>query len=742
MGIDIQQYRAKIGCFLIRKNSLKSTYSLGNTSRKRGPFFIKMILILSIIFPIRSKTVSNDTDIYSSSLTSVFRNTYKISLASVPLSVVVIRGGVYIVPAETSSSNRWFRIISNSKMRRINGNGRNRIIKIAHWNKGSSLLVNKIQEVKAVLALEKAKIFGLSEANLLAGDDRNLVSIADYNLHVSKTINNPNLKVSRVVAYMHTDITAKLRHDLMSDNFSSIWFEVGLPNKKKFLVCQVYREWQQGGNLASGSVPEQLRRWNVFLDQWETALSLGMEVHCVGDMNLNHCNWTDPNISKSNQSYKLRQLISNLFTQILSLGIVQLVSGPTRHFPGQISTGLDHFYTNMPEKISCIQRQYCSGSDHMLISGVRRAKSFQGGSKYVRRRSFRNFDPTLFKSAVQKLSWLDLYLTNDVDEAVFLLSSKLREILDQMAPMRTFQMRKSFTPWLSQETLKLIRDRDALYKLAVETKDRDDWKRYKKVRNIVSNRLRYEESNWHKNSLSRCEKDPSQSWKAIKNVLNWTSGGPPEKLFHDGSLKTKSFEIAEAQNNFFVEKINAIKTSMPRQSSDPLTILKSIMRNKKSKFHLKHVHPDQVETIIAGLKNSNSFGLDEIDTYVIKLVCREILPAVTHIINLSISTETFPSSWKRVKIIPLHKKLDRLNPKNYRPVALVPVMSKILEKVIFSQMMTYLEDNKLLNSSHHAYKAHYNTTTALIEMYDGWINALESGKKTGLNLFLRLERCI
>ena len=143
---------------------------------------------------------------------------------------------------------------------------------------------------------------------------------------------------------------------------------------------------------------------------------------------------------------------------------------------------------------------------------------------------------------------------------------------------------------------------------------------------------------------------------------------------------------------------------MPKQSSDPLTILKSIMRNKKSKFHLKHVHPDQVETIIAGLKNSNSFGLDEIDTYVIKLVCREILPAVTHIINLSISTETFPSSWKRVKIIPL-----------------VPVMSKILEKVIFSQMMTYLEDNKLLNSSHHAYRAHHNTTTALIEMYDGWI---------------------
>ena len=100
--------------------------------------------------------------------------------------------------------------------------------------KGSSLLVNKIQEVKAVLAREKAQIFGLSEANILDSDDRNQVSIADYNLHVSNTINNPSFRVSRIVVYTHTDIIAKLRHDLMSDDFSSIWLDVGLPNKKNF----------------------------------------------------------------------------------------------------------------------------------------------------------------------------------------------------------------------------------------------------------------------------------------------------------------------------------------------------------------------------------------------------------------------------------------------------------------------------------------------------------------------------
>ena len=135
----------------------------------------------------------------------------------------------------------------------------------------------------------------------------------------------------------------------MSNKFSSVWLEVGLPHHKRFLVSQSYREWQytnQRGDRTSSSIPEQLNRWLIFLDQWERALSTGMEVHCLGDMNLNHCNWIDPNLPRTNQSFKLKELISALFTRIVPHGVTQLVTGPTRHFPGQVSTGLDLYYTN------------------------------------------------------------------------------------------------------------------------------------------------------------------------------------------------------------------------------------------------------------------------------------------------------------------------------------------------------------------------------------------------------------
>ena len=110
--------------------------------------------------------------------------------------------------------------------------------------------------------------------------------------------------------------------------------------------------------------------------------------------------------------------------------------------------------------------------------------------------------------------------------------------------------------------------------------------------------------------------------------------------------------------------------------SDPLNKLRSLMTNRSCSFTLHAVHPDEVAKLISDLKNTNSVGLDLIDTKIIKLIQAEIVPALTHVVNLSISTQEFPAFWKSSKIIPLHKKDDLLNPKNYRPVAIYPYFLK------------------------------------------------------------------
>ena len=740
MGVSIQQWRSAIGSYspLSFKN-LKSANKPSTDSALPRPY--KFHLILSMLSFLLYFCCVLDCAASESSSTpgSMCPSTLPCSVLSscLPCPTSSSSGSPSLPPPRSASASSFYsRCITNFEARYTYGN-RNKGIKIAHWNKGGAFLINKMADIQSIIHQHHPHILGLSEANLFNTHDQTLATIPDYTLHVCPTIENPALRTSRVVVYTHKDIIVKTRPELMSKNYSSIWLEVGLPNHKKFLVCQTYREWQycnQQGDKTSNSVPEQLARWLQFLDQWERALATGMEVHCLGDLNLNHCNWTDNNLSKSNQSYKLRDLISALFTRIFPHGVTQLVSGPTRHFPGQVSTGLDHYFTNRPDKISSVQSHHCGGSDHMMITGVRHSKSFQSRPKYIRRRSYKNFDSQAFKREVQQVNWLELYLSDDVDKAVEIFFTKITDILDVMAPVRTFQVRTKFVPWLSKETTEMMKDRDRLHKVASETNDINDWKAFKVARNKINNKLKYEESQWQKARLEECGSNSAKVWKNVKGILNWQSSGSPSKLFYKGKLRTKAQDIADSQNEFFIEKINTIRSNLPDPTGEPLCKLEALMAGRQCSFQLDTVHPEQVDKIISSLNNSKASGLDNIDTSTIKLIRTEIVPAVTHIINLSISNRKFPSSWKKSKVIPLYKKEDPLNPKNYRPVAMVPILSKILERAVFNQIIAYLDHNRLLHPNHHAYRAQHNTNTALVQMYDGWLQAAEAGQMAGVCL--------
>ena len=98
------------------------------------------------------------------------------------------------------------------------------------------------------------------------------------------------------------------------------------------------------------------------------------------------------------------------------------------------------------------------------------------------------------------------------------------------------------------------------------------------------------------------------------------------------------------------------------------------MENRNCTFSLKPVHPDQVLKVLYNLKNSKATGMDYLDSYIIKLVAIEILPALTHVINLSITQSVFPNSWKCAKIIPLLKKGDPVKCEDESKVPKVPTL--------------------------------------------------------------------
>ena len=131
-----------------------------------------------------------------------------------------------------------------------------------------------------------------------------------------------------------------------------------------------------------------------------------------------------------------------------------------------------------------------SGSDHKIILGVRYSKMIRSSTRYIKKRSYKNFDEDEFLEKIRNLSWWDVYRTDDVDEAVHLLTTKLNSILDTMAPVKTFQTNTKYCPWLSEDTKVLIQERNKAQEIASENKTDENLSRFKKLRNRVTNNLK------------------------------------------------------------------------------------------------------------------------------------------------------------------------------------------------------------------------------------------------------------
>ena len=251
----------------------------------------------------------------------------------------------------------------------------------------------------------------------------------------------------------------KRRQDLEDNLLPSVWLEVGLPRQRKILIATFYREWQhmnQSEN-SSKSIQSQLERFCSFLTQWEAALSEGREVIVMGDINLDFLKWARTDLSSTDSTVRLKPLIEALFSRIFPHGVSQLVKEAIRVWPGQSDSGLDHIYSNKPDKCSAIYLELTGGSDHKLLKFTRFAKSFNRKVKYVRKRSFKNFKSEDFVKAVRQLTWFDLYLCQDPTKAAELLTKKLTDLLDTMAPVRTIQVRSNYAAWLSDQTKALLK---------------------------------------------------------------------------------------------------------------------------------------------------------------------------------------------------------------------------------------------------------------------------------------------
>ena len=132
-------------------------------------------------------------------------------------------------------------------------------------------------------------------------------------------------------------------------------------------------------------------------------------------------------------------------------------------------------------------------------------------------------------------------------------------------------------------------------------------------------------------------------------------------------------------------------------------------------------------------------ALDNISARLLKEAAPVVTHSLTYIMNLSITTGIFPNSWKIAKVTPIFKEDARTDPNNYRPISVLPVVSKLIEIIVFKQLYEYLNTNHLLTESQSGFRPMFSTETALLEMTNEWLWNIDSKHLNGV-VFLDLKK--
>ena len=198
-------------------------------------------------------------------------------------------------------------------------------------------------------------------------------------------------------------------------------------------------------------------------------------------------------------------------------------------------------------------------------------------------------------------------------------------------------------------------------------------------------------------------------------------------------------EIADKFNIFFAKIGENLANSIKYTGTK--TVTSFLDKNISSRFHLGPINITQLEDIINSLKTKHSTGYDNLSPFLLKKIAISIKNPLLSIINKSILSGKFPERLKLAVVTPIFKgqDLDEHSFNSYRPVSLLPVISKVLEKAVYMQLYAYMTNNNLLTMSQYGFRKGHSTELAALELVDRIGKDLDN-KTTPISVFLDLSK--
>ena len=449
----------------------------------------------------------------------------------------------------------------------------------------------------------------------------------------------------------------------------------------------------------------------------------GSDILLGGDFNLGGIDW----LTQSTRNNCSSKGISDRLLDIANdNGLTQVVSEPT--YRGK--SMLDLLFTSTPnlvEKTSIAPG--ITENDHDLVQIETKIKA------KINRKTPRNIFLYHKANTIEIRSDLSAFhhkfmqsdpLSRSVDGNWNLFREAIENTIEKNIPQKTLPAKWN-QPWINKCVKRAIRKRQRLYSKAKKTGNSEHWNAFRTFRNQV-NKLT-QKSYWNYINKLLEPKSGSKSiisnkkfFQYIKSQKKESCGVSPMKT-RDG-LKTDPKEKAEALNQQFNQ-------AFTEKSDSPIPDKGESTHPDMPNFTINNAG---ISHLINKLDPNKASGPDQIPAKFLILFNEEVTPILKINFQQSIDTSHVPSQWKEANIAPIFKKGDRSDPINYRPVSLTSICCKMLEHIIVSNMMDFLDSKNILVDIQHGFRAGRSCETQLIQTVHDFARNLDSKIQTDVGV--------
>ena len=563
---------------------------------------------------------------------------------------------------------------------------------------------NELRNLKHFLTTDSPDILCLVETWL----DSNIL---DHELTVEGYSHFRKDRGSRgggLLVYSKEDIICTYRPDLVGNslNYNEILVCEVFTNQGKMYLITFYRPPN-----SNNSFSENLKR---VLDNIHTE-SLSPRICLAGDLNLPEINWADMTCNSALGRNLCSILNEHQFSQINKL--------PSR---AENANVLDTVITNFPNAFS--DTHYVESNfqtDHFMIEFQIQHKPTE---KKKEKRWLYKFKEADYNELNFRIEELDLESKmkvhgNNIDLAWDTWLFNIQSLINNYIPRCEIKHRSS--PWIDGECLHLIHLKKEAWKKAKRTNNDQDWIHYKTANNLCKQTINNKYHDYLQSAFENMNESPKLFWKLVGIKNNSPSSLPHEMTYKDTSSPDSSDKV-NFFNEFFYSSFNGSSYTLP-----------DITAYNNDNLNYLHFSHDDIFQVLSSLNPNKACGPDGIPGIFLKGCAQSLSSSLEYLFNLSFTTGKVPLAWKKAHVAPVFKKGNKNLIENYRPISLLCIVSKCLERCIVNKIYPILDQQ--IHQNQHGFRKEHSTTTQLTEFYDKVSSVLDSKSQCD-SIFLDLSK--